>query len=107
MKNFLNRYKPEAWLFGKGPSLELAKSLVIPNQDICISINESCYFMPVVDYIFAHDPLTFPFIFDFPHGRFMIDDRFPYLVTEAIKDRTHIYHKEQTDINDIDNVIKY
>jgi len=97
-KNYLNKFQGKtAWMFGKGPSLEIVKHLNIPENDIKIGINESCRVVDC-DYIFAHDEITLEHIWD-AKGIFVMEYRFKPLIIPEVANRVMFYNKYQNDID--------
>lgn len=86
-----------AWIFGKGPSLELINYLNVPPDVVKIGINESCRLVPC-NYIFAHDEITLPHIWD-ASGIFILEYRFKELIPIEQLSRVIFYNKYQDDLD--------
>lgn len=93
-KNYLDAYEGKtAWIFGKGPSLEMFKYLNIPKDDIRIAINEACNVVDV-DFVFAHEKETLPLIWE-NACHFVLEYKFKNDIPEKESDYVVFYNKYQ------------
>jgi hypothetical protein len=86
-----------AWIFGKGPSLEVVHHIKIPADDVVIAINEACNVVDA-DFVFCHEAESFPLMWNAP-GVFILEYKFTNAFKEEEKHRIVCYNKFQHEVD--------